>query len=509
MRDALQSVPASRTPPFRLSKSRFLAGLQCEKRLYLDIHAPELATSPDTATQAMLDMGIEVGSLARRRVPGGVLVTADHRHSAEALRETAALLHDLTVPAIYEGAFEYDDILVRVDILERVTADDGIASWRLIEVKASTKVKDVHLEDLAVQAYVLRGAGVPLSGVSLMHINTRYVHDGGEWDLQQLFSVEDVTEAVAARATAVQPRVASLRTTLRQAEAPSVEPDWHCHTPYECPYWEFCTKDKPDRWIFHLPGGGRTFSALTKRGIQIIDDIPQDVPLSSAQQRMRMNVEWLSGELCTRLTAVRYPVHHVDFETFMPAIPLFPATRPYQTIPMQWSNHIQEEDGAVRHEAYLCSEARDPREEFVVALLESLGREGTVCVYSPYERAVLERLAETFPPLRGELKRVLARLWDLHAVVKDHYYHPAFQGSYSIKSVLPALAPSMTYEDLEIQDGAMAARYYYRMIFQETDWVKRIEMREALLSYCARDSEALVEVRRALLRKVTAAALNA
>src|ERR1041385_1724068 len=135
----------------RLSKSKFLSGLQCHKRLYLEIHQPALATKPDAATQAMFAMGTEVGELARTRFPGGVLVTAGYRQTEAALAQTAALIQDPTVPAIYEGAFLHGGVLIRADILERVPTEDGRpCGWRLMEVKSSTKVKDVHLEDLAV-----------------------------------------------------------------------------------------------------------------------------------------------------------------------------------------------------------------------------------------------------------------------------------------------------------------------------------------------------------------------
>jgi predicted RecB family nuclease len=134
-------------------------------------------------------------------------------------------------------------------------------------------------------------------------------------------------------------------------------------------------------------------------------------------------------------------------------------------------------------------------------LLESLGQEGSICVYSDYERSVIGRLAEALPSLRQELQRLLNRLWDLYEVIRDHYYHPAFKGSYSIKSVLPAVVPSLGYDDLEIQDGEFAARVYYRMVFEETDWVEKARIREALLKYCERDTLAMVELRRELGKK--------
>ncbi len=488
--------------PTRLSKSKFLSGLQCPKRLYLEIRAPELATEPDAQTQAILEMGTSLGELARQRYPGGVLVDADHRHAAEALRRTAELLHDPKVPTIFEGAFEFEQVLIRVDILERVSlGQDGACAWRLVEVKSSARVKDVHLDDLALQTHVLTGAGLAVSASCLMHINTRYVYSGGEVDLSALFCIRDLTREVAVKQPEVPARLSGMRTMLLAPLPPAIEPDGHCHTPYECRFWDHCTKDKPARWVFHLPGGERVVQQLIGRGIETIDEIPPTFRLTTVQRRMKDNVEWISPRLEAALQAVRYPVHHLDFETFMPAVPRFPMTKPYQAIPTQWSNHIEIEAGELRHAEYLRTDANDPREELALALLESVGKEGSICVYSAYERSMLERLAESLPTLRSELHLVIRRLWDLLPVIRDHYYHPEFRGSFSIKSVLPVLMPELSYGDLEIQEGGLAGRFYDRMVFQETDWVERVRIQEALLKYCERDTLAMVEIRRVLLAK--------
>lgn len=503
MNDAESILPAQASSPPRLSKSKFLSGLQCHKRLYLEIYQPQLATPPDAGTQAILDMGTEVGELARNRFAGGVLVTAGYKQREAALAQTAALLLDPTVPAIFEAAVQHDGVLVRVDILERVSMEEGMPScWRLIEVKSSTRVKDVHVDDLAVQTHVLLGAGVTLAAAGLMHIDTGYLYEGGEIDLQRLFSIEDLTELVAGRRAQVAERLAAMKAMLLESAAPAVEPDQHCHSPYECPFWAHCTKEKPARWIYHLPGAKQTVNRLAQQGITTIDDIPKGTTLSLAQRRVKDNVEWVSPQLGSVLRSIEYPVHHVDFETVMLAIPRFPSTRPYQSIPVQWSNHIEMESGELVHQEFLHGEASDPRKQWAKALLESLGEKGSIVVYSAYEEAMMKQLVEAFPEFRSAFKPIIARLWDLHPVIKEHYYHPAFQGSYSIKSVLPAVVPSMGYEDLAIKEGGQAAAEYYRMVFLESDWIEQSNIREALLSYCARDTMAMVELRRALRNKI-------
>ncbi|HEX5646873.1 MAG TPA: DUF2779 domain-containing protein, partial [Nitrospira sp.] len=292
--------------------------------------------------QAVLDMGTEIGVLARSRFSGGVLIEEGYRQREAALAHTAAVLADPTAHAIFEGAFEHDGVFVRVDILERMSGIGGDPqSWRLIEVKSSSRVKDVHLADLAIQSDVLQGCGIALSAMCLMHINTDYVYEGGDIDVGRLFAIEDVTDAVISRRVNVPEQVAEMKTLLLQNTPPAVEPGPHCQSPYECPFWNHCTKDKPARWIYYLPGSKQIVTGLVEQGITTIDEIPAGTRLSLSQRRVKDNVEWVSGKLGAALQSIRYPVHHVDFETVMLAAPRFPSTRPYQSIPVQWSNHIE------------------------------------------------------------------------------------------------------------------------------------------------------------------------
>ena len=483
----------------RLSKSRYLAGLQCVKRLYLEIHARELADEIDEGTQAILDAGTRVGVLARERHPGGALVDVEHFKIAEGLERTAVLLQDPSVPAIYEGFIQCDAVVVRPDLLVRTPGN----RWRLIEVKSTTRAKAEHRDDLAIQAHVLQGAGLTLEASYLMHINGGYLYLGGPLDLTQLFTEEDLTGEAAERQADIPGRLVEMRQMLAASDPPAVEPDDHCFAPYECPFWSHCTQGKPARWIQYLPGSRRTVQDLLACGIQTIDDIPAGYPLHLIQRRVKDNAEWVGAGLRAALDTVEYPVHHLDFETVGSAIPLYPNTRPYQAIPFQWSNHIETADGRLRHDAYLCADARDPREELAVALLRSVGQTGSICTYTGYERGVLLGLADALPHLREDLVRVCDRIWDLHPLVKAHYYHPGFEGSYSIKSVLPAVVPALAYDDLEIQEGALASVQFARMAFGDGDATEKARIRAALLAYCARDTLAMVEVRRALRAKAT------
>lgn len=456
-----------------------------------------LAEAWGEQTEEAFTLGHEIGGLARRRFPGGVLVAQDRERLAEAVEETAGLLKNPAVPAIYEATFVHEGVLVRVDILKRV----GRNRWRLIEVKASTEVKDHHYDDVAVQTHVLRGAGVELAGCSVLHVNNRYVYEGGDLDLRAYFTEAAVTAEINRRLPLVPERLAAMRATLAASAPPAIEPDGHCRSPYACQFWSHCTKDKPERWTFYLPRIGKKFEALRERGVESIDDIPTDFLLSAPQRRVKANVEWIAPGLKRALAALQPPVHHLDFETFNPGVPRYAGTGPYQQIAFQWSDHVEEVDGTIRHLDYLHAERTDPREPLAVALLNALGKQGSLVVFTGFEGRVIRELAEALPRLRRDLDRLHTRLWDLNAVLKQHYYHPGFVGSYSLKAVLPALLPELGYGDLAIQEGTAAAEAYAAMVFGSMPEGERTRLRHALLAYCGRDTEGLLRLRERLREK--------
>ena len=199
---------------------------------------------------------------------------------------------------------------------------------------------------------------------------------------------------------------------------------------------------------------------------------------------------------------IEYPVHFLDFETFGSAIPRYSNTRPYQTIPFQWSNHILLENGSIQHEEYLCIEDKDPREEFTETLLNTLGQKGTVFIYTTYEKGIVNQLAYQFPNFQGRLFNIVVRFKDLHALIKQHYYHPEFYGSFSLKSVLPVLVQSMNYGNLAIQEGNMASIEYLRMLDTSTSLGERTKIKHDLLIYCGYDTLGMVKIRDELLKRL-------
>ncbi len=485
-----------------LFKSRFLAGLQCPLRLWHECYNRDFTSEVSPVQQAIFDTGHDVGRLATRLYPGGVLIEEDHLHHEEAVQTTLKVMVNPNVPAIYEAGFIYDGVRIRVDVLERL----GDGKWNLIEVKSSTSEKDIYLPDVAVQYHVLKGSGLDVERVIMTHLNNQYVYNGKNLNLGQLFSRIDVTRKALIFQNQIPSLLSDFNDMLGKSEKPIIRPGRSCKNPYECEFWEHCTKDMPEHWVMELSGITRKkLNDLAAMGIEAIRDIPASFSLSAVQGRIRScvisNKEYISRELRDELKNVEYPVHFLDFETLGPAIPRYAGTRPYQTIPFQWSDHILFEDGTITHREYLCVEDKDPRADFTQSLLEALGRKGSIVTYTNYEERIIKALAEELPEYRKQLHTLLTRIKDLHKIISKHYYHPGFHGSFSLKSVLPAIIPEMSYKSLEIQEGQLASLEYLKMIDPSTSTVEKERIKEDLLAYCGHDTFAMLKSREELLNK--------
>ena len=417
-----------------LTKSKYIAGRQCERRLWLTCHAPDFATPTPRAAQARFDLGSEIGSRARDLFARGVLVSEAPWEHSQAVERTRQLMQDETVGAVFEAAFEHQGVRVRVDVLERETE----GRWGMREVKSSTRVKDVHLEDVAVQRFVVSGAGVQIGSVEVMYISNQYVRgdDGIEW--ARFFIRTDVTAATGALLPGIPGCLGRFAQVLLQSAAPLVEPSAHCSAPYGCEFWAHCTAAKPADWIFNMPRlGGAQRDTLRSGGIERISDIPDGFPLNPVQQRVR--AAWRAGALqvdaglATVLAALGPPADYLDFETAVPAIPLYPGTRAYQQVPFQWSLHRLRGDGRIEHLEFLAEGAADPRAVFAESLIRALREpNGPVIVWSGFEKRMLRELADVLPQHASALRALKGRIVDLLPVARQHVYHPGFGGGFSI-----------------------------------------------------------------------------
>ena len=485
-----------------LSKSRFLSGSQCHLRLWHDFHAPHLAAETSDVLQAVFDTGHEVGELACRRYPGGHFVAQDHQHVEEALEETRTVIEEGSASALFEAAFEYQGLFCRADVIERLPG----GGWRLVEVKSATKLKDIFVLDVAFQLWLLRAAGLDVRDAAVMTLDRRYVYDGKRLDLDALFQLHGVFEEATSMGDTVAQRAREMQTLIAGDVAPDIAPGDHCFEPYDCPYYAHCTRDQvlPGRGLEELPGlRARRRKGLRARGIEEIRDIPEKFSLSAlrriARRAVREGRAQVHGDIRRAFAAVVPPIHHLDFETFAPAIPRFRGTRAYDPIPFLFSVHTERDGSPLAHADYLHEGKDDPRPKLADRLIEAVGREGMICTYTGYEQKVLWGLIRALPERADALRAIVARLFDLHRVVKRTYYHPDFRGSFSLKDMLPVLSPDGGYDDLAIADGRTAAARYVRAV-ETADDAQRRRLFDDLRAYCARDTLATVKLRQTLSR---------
>lgn len=479
-----------------LSKSRFMAGSQCLKRLYLDVYQPELAAGPDELAVAVQRYGEEVGQLARETFPGGMLVEGGPHELPAAIARTAELVRDASVPAIFEAAFQQEDIRVRVDILERLPE----GRWRLIEVKSSTDLKEHYLYDVAVQRHVISRAGLENSPC-LMHLNRDYVYDGYRYEMEKLFTIRDLTEQVAALEQEVARRLQEQREVLSQPAPPAIAPGPQCTKPQTCEFYDHCNSPLPDDHVSRLPGiSSAKVAQLLDQGIDSIGKIPPEFPLSFRQRRARQVVQsqtmYIGEELARDLRRLDHPLYFMDFETFSPPIPQYAGMRPYSHIPFQWSLHLQKQPGAEpEHFEFIAEDRLDPRRAFLKSLIKAVDQQGHIIVYNrSFESQRLAELATWLPEYTDAVANIQNRLWDLLDVVRRNVYHPQFMGSFSLKRVLPALIPDMSYDTMEVSQGTEAGLAWERMTRGQISAAEKSQLRQALHAYGCQDTLAMVRL---------------
>ncbi len=467
-----------------------MAGRQCEKRLWLEMYRSHLIEYGSDVEQRFA-AGDNVNEVAHAQYLDGVLVSYDHGAKA-AVEETQRLLSEQPGKPIFEATFKAHDVLVCVDILKPCSG-----GFEIIEVKSSTSVKDHHYADSAVQTWVLESAGIPVKAIYLCHINRQFVYPGNG-DYRGLFHYKDITEEVRELSRAVPQWVQRYREMLNDGE-PEIEMGDQCTDPYTCPFIDYCRGEETKYPLRYLPRISRQLiDALTAEGIEDIRDIPEGRLSSATQERVRRVTITGKPELRPEAAEVGeygYPRYYLDFETIQFAVPIWEGTGPYKPLPFQWSCHIELASGEFQHEEYLDTSGNAPMRTCAESLIEAIGKEGPIFAYGSYEKRVLNDLANRYPDLAEELQKLMERLEDLLSIVRKTYYHPDMRGSWSIKNVLPTIAPHLGYGSLgDVQDGSAAGTTYLQIINSATDAAERERLTRELLAYCKHDTLGMVEL---------------
>ena len=498
-----------------ISKTTFLECLHCSKNTWLKLHRPDLHKHflLSEFEKHLLEQGNEVDSIARNLFPGGVEVVGT---GEEACQETVRLM-TAKVPALFQATFIVDGFIARNDAL---VYDEDNSCWNLYEVKGTNSLKENtgdhdHIDDLAFQASVLRRANIPIGKYFLVHLNKNYVRQG-DLDIQALLSVEEHTDKVIARLKTTEEQIDTVKTYLLQ----ETEPTGECGCVYHgrsnhCTTFSYSNPDVPEYSIHDIARIGmskKKLQSLVDSRIYDLAMIPEDMDLSDIQwnqvrahQQGKVSVDLPS--ISEILNQLAFPFYFLDYETFAPAIPIFDGYKPYQRIPFQLSLHILDTPtGTLKHVEYLHPDRTDPSMTVAQLLQQHIKPGGTVITWNKsFEAGVNGELGQRFPAFHEFMQSVNSMLFDLREIFqKQHYVHPKFFGSTSIKKVLPALLPDLKYDALGIQEGGQASDAWWKMVSPATPADESKQIASDLKEYCGFDTYAMYAVWKELHQLISA-----
>jgi hypothetical protein len=481
-----------------ISKSSFIAGLTCHRKLWQLLWNRESAAPPSGMDQLKMQFGVRFGEVAHCLYPDAVVIEVDRTKLDRAEEDTQKAI-EAGSTVICEATFRHEQCRVLSDVVEKQS--DG--SWHLIEVKSSTEVQDEHIPDLAFQKWVMEQCGCPVSKCSVV-----FADKTGIWpDRQSIFQYEDVTDRVDEAVKLVPEQVAPM---LKIANSKDARPAFRECISKECHECEFkktvCWTEISEPTIYDVIDK-RKIPALEAENIFYVREIPKDFALYKGDrghvdcmQSKSVNID--KAAIRGKLEKLRCPIYFLDFESVQVAVPLFDGNHSWEKLPFQYSLHVLAEDGGLRHVEYLHEEDSDPSLPVAEQLLKDIGATGSIVVYhKTMESGVLTRLAKIFPQHAEAFNSMNERIWDLEKIFLKDYRHWRFGSRSSIKVVLPTLIPDLSYETEEISDGGYASLAWIQFL-ESDDKDERQEIADALRSYCKLDTLAMVE----LLKHVRTAA---
>lgn len=484
------------------SKSKLMELRQCPKRLWLEIHRPDLRED-SAAAQMRFQAGYAVGDVARTIYDPegrGALIDIETEGFSAAFARSQALLQE-TQP-VFEAGFSGGGALAFADVMLPVTGSSP-PSWNMVEVKSSTQVKDYHRDDVAVQAYVARKSGVALTSIALACIDSTWTYPGDK-DYRGLLKETDLTDEALARGAEVAGWIEHAQEVAALTDEPSVTIGSHCDKPFECGFYNYCSRNepRPEFPVYWLPRiSGSLVAELAEQGVDDLRHVSDDL-LNERQRRVKQhtleNTVYFDAQGAAQvLQAYPLPVQFLDFETIHFAVPIWAGTRPYQQIPFQYSLHTVHADGSIKHSEFLGIDGGDPSLALAKSLVADCGQcGGAIFAYNAgFEKSRIREMALRFPHYAAELLALNERIVDLLPIARERFYHPSMHGSWSIKAVLPAAVPALKYSDLDgVQDGGMAMEAFLEALHPETPPERRDALRKQLLAYCKLDTYAMVKL---------------
>ena len=482
-----------------LSKSRYCKARQCKKIIWLKKYKPEYAIQK--ARDIVLENGTKVGQLAKGLF--GKYENIDFNENLNIMIDQTKKLLKNKPNIITEASFNYNNNFCSVDILKNDI--DGV---EIYEVKSSTEISDIYLDDVSYQYYILNNLEFNIKKACIVYINNKYVKQGN-LELNKLFNIEDVTEIAKSKQQEIENNIYELNKYMEEHmdNEPKDDIGIKCFKPYECEFWEYCTRNLPKPNVFDIKGGmhldkkfekyydGKiSFNDLQNENInpKYLEQI--DFELNNLQPKIDKDY------IKEIIKALNYPLYFLDYETYQVAIPEIDGTRPYQQLPFQYSLHIIKEEGAaIEHKEFLAEiEDKDFIRHFAENLIKDIPDNGSVIIYNrAFEPARNREIAEMYPDLKDELERINCNMIDFLEPFKQRkYYTKEMQGSASIKYVLPALYQKdseLDYHHLTVvHNGEEASEAFLSLKGKSKE--KQKEIRNGLLVYCQLDTYAMVKI---------------
>ena len=475
-----------------LTKTLLMKGFQCPKQLYLHLKNPELASADKNLK--IKEEGNKVGVLAQDIFPTGVLVQS--KNPLLALDETSKKINH---KILFEAAFRFENLYFRADVFEQT--EDGI---NIIEVKSSTEVKGYQVQDLSIQALILKKLGYKINKLYICHINRSY---DLSMPLSDLFILSDETETVIGMLTETENKIENIKNLIKSNPVVKIGP--HCTSPFECPFKRHCfskvTADKDS--ILNFPHLKQKWDLFNSGKIRVQD--LNDSDLKSEGQKLALK-KFKAGKEFIDHAGIRadisnwsYPLYFLDFETVDTVYPKYPKTKPNTKITYQFSlfklDLVESDPTLIK--AYLAESLdTDPRHELGRALVEGLKGSGSIVSYNAsFERGRVEELAQLIPELKQDLLDIKSRIVDLLPVMRDHVFNRDFNWSWSIKSVIPALfGEAASYKNLSVSNGLDAQALYLKSLKDNN----LSENKDFLIEYCNKDVEEMIRLYKFLIDKL-------
>lgn len=479
-----------------LSKSKYCQGIQCKKILWLNKYKPE--EKNELNNESVLENGTKVGEIAKYLF-GNYIDIEFNENLSIMINDTNEVIKNNINVIITEASFNYDNNFCSVDIL--IKKDNN---YEIYEVKSSTEVKEIYLDDISYQYYVLKNLGYNVTKTSIVYINHNYIRKGN-LELNKLFNIEDVTDIAISKQKEIKDNIDIMNKYMLNKEEQPKDIDIYCHQPYPCPYFKYCTKHLPEKNIFNIRKMPiKKKIQLYKENVYSYEDLLKEKINDKYKQQIEFelyNKDPIINKESIKsfLDNLYYPLYFLDFETYQQSIPMYNGINPYMQIPFQYSLHyIKEKNSKLEHCEFLAEPNIDPRRTLAEKLVHDIPKDSCILAYNMmFEKMVIKNLALLYKDLSDHLMNIYNNMQDLMIIFqKRDYYTKEMYGSYSIKYVLPALFPNdpeLDYHNLElIHNGGEASSNYANLANlpkEEQDKIK-----ESLLKYCKLDTYAMVKI---------------